>query len=151
MQHLKFILPFFLLFSNFVCGQKDYEKGYIITNQNEMLVGLVKDRKQHPFGKLYKKIRFKSKHRIKKYGSNQILGYKQGSGTYESMWVDVSSHLINENYKSIPYQGDKEFLRVVVRGYLTCYQREFTDQDSDYIDYISLFKRADEDSFIRVT
>ncbi|MCF6223740.1 MAG: hypothetical protein L3J34_08435 [Flavobacteriaceae bacterium] len=151
MMYLKFILPFFLLLSNFVSSQKDYEKGYIITNQNEMLIGYVKDRKQHPFGKLYKKIRFKSKLRKRKYGPNQILGYKQGSRTYESLWVDVSAHLINEKYKSIPNQGEKEFLRIVVKGHLTYYEREFTYPDSDYIDHISLFKRAGEDSFIRVT
>lgn len=134
-----------------VFSQKDYEKGYIITNNKDTLIGLVKDRKQPPFGKLYKKVYFKKKHRKKKYGPDQILGYKQGNREFESLWINVSSHLYNEKYTSIQDSGEKEFLKVVVKGYLTYYQREFADPESDYIDQISLFKREDENYLVRVT
>lgn len=151
MRLLIFLLPILFFVSNQGFAQKNYEKGYIITNQNKLVKGYVKDRKPNPFGKLYKKIYFKSRHRKRKYGPNQIKGYKQGTRTFESMWVSVSSDLINEKYKSIPNNGEKEFLKVIEKGYLTYYQREFTDQDSDYIDHISLFKRVDQDTYIRVT
>ncbi len=67
------------------------------------------------------------------------------------MWIDVSSHLIHEKYTSIPNQGEKEFLKVIERGYLTYYQREFEYADNDYIDQISLFKREDDNSLVRVS
>jgi len=142
---------FLILLTTFVYGQKGFEKGYIISNNKDTLVGYVKDRKPPPFEKLYKKVVFKKKHKKRKFGPDKINGYKKGATVYESMWVDVSGHLINEKYTSIPNHGEKEFLKVVVKGYLTNYQREFTDADSNYINHVSLFKKADEDSFIRVT
>ena len=134
-----------------VFSQKDYQDGYIITNNKDTIVGRVKDRNPPPFGKLYKKVYFKKKHKKKKYSPKQILGYKQGNREFESLWIDVSSHLYNEKYISIQNKGEKEFLKVVVKGYLTYYQREFADFESDYIDQISLFKREDENHLIRVT
>jgi len=138
-----------LLFSISIYAQKDFEKGYIVTNNKDTLAGFVKDRKQPPFGKLYKKIYFKKKHKKKKYKPNQIIAYKQGAREYESIWVDISSHLINEKYASIPNHGEREFLKVIEKGYLTYYQREF--EYSDYIDQIDLFKRDNEDYLVRVS
>lgn len=150
MRKIKILLIIFILFSISTHAQKGYEKGYVITNQNDTLVGLVKDRKQFPFGKLYKKVYFKNKHKKKKYTPNQIKGYKQGSRKFESMWIDVSSHLINEKYSSVTNQGEKEFLKVIEKGYLTYYHREFEYDDSDYIDHIGLFKRENENHLVRV-
>ena len=112
MKHVNNIIRFvlfitLLVFSSKVFPQKDYEKGYIITNNKDTLVGIVKDRKQPPFGKLYKKVYFKKKHRKKKYGPDQILGYKQGNREFESLWINVSSHLYNEKYTSIQNSGEK--------------------------------------------
>lgn len=151
MRNITLISFICLLFSLSVHAQKGYEIGYIITNSNDMLVGLVKDRKQPPFGELYKKVFFKKKHKKKKYRPNQIIAYKQGVREFESVWIDVSSHLINEKYTSVSNRGEKEFLKVIEKGYLTYYQREFEDSESDYIDYIDLFKRENENFLIRVT
>ncbi len=151
MRNITLISLICLLLPLSIHAQKDYERGYIITNSNDTLVGLVKDRKQPPFGKLYKKVYFKKKHKKKKYGPNQIAAYKQGERAFESMWMDVSSHLINEKYISIPNRGEKEFLKVIEKGFLTYYQREFEYSDSDYIDQISLFKRDNENFLVRVT
>jgi len=73
----KFNLIFaFLILPILGFGQKDYQSGYIITNKNDTLIGHVKDRKSPPFGKIYKKIRFKNNNIIKrKYGPHQIIGY----------------------------------------------------------------------------
>ena len=151
MKNTSLILLVCLMFSISTRAQKDYEQGYIITNSKDTLVGFVKDRKQPPFGKLYKKVYFKNKHKKKKFSPNQIIEYKQGNNEYESVWIDISSHLINEKYTSIPDQGEKEFLKVIERGYLTYYQREFEYADNDYIDQISLFKREDDNYLVRVT
>ena len=156
MKHITNIKPLvlfivFWMLPNLVFSQKNYENGYIITNDNDTIVGRVKDRKPPPFGKLYKKVYFKKKHKKKKYSPKQILGYKQGSREFESLWIDVSSHLYDEKYTSIQNAGKKEFLKVVVKGYLTYYQREFADSESDYINQIGLYKREDENFLVRVT
>ncbi len=141
-----------LLLPVLVSGQKDYQTGYIITNSNDTLTGKVKDRKPPPFGKLYKKIRFKRNRLFKrKYGPQQIIAYKQGDNQFESLWIDVSPNIFNEKYTSIPDFGEKSFMKVIVKGYLTYYHWEFQDYESDYIDEISLYKRTNESSFARVT
>ncbi len=142
----------FLLLPVLVSGQKDYQAGYIITNKNDTLTGKVKDRKSPPFGKLYKKIRFKKNRLTKrKYGTHQIIAYRQGDNQFESLWINVSHNIFNENYTSIPERGEKSFMKVIVKGYLTYYHWEFQDFESDYIDEISLYKRANETYFARVT
>jgi len=135
-----------------VFGQKDYHNGYIITNKNDTLNGRIKDRKPPPFGKLFKKVRFKHKNIIaRKYGPEKLKGYKQGNDQYESLWIDVSNSFFRETYLSIPDSGEKRFLRVIVKGYLTYYKWEYEDDESDYIWSKPLFKREDEPSLIRVT
>ncbi len=141
-----------LLLPTLVFGQKHYQSGYIITINNDTLTGLVKDRKPPPFGKLYKKIRFKSKKIIRrKYGAHQIEAYKQGSNQFESLWINVSQNIFKAKYTSIPNSGEKCFLKVIVKGYLSYYHWEYQDSESGYIDEIDLYKRMDEPSFVRVT
>ncbi|MCD6596143.1 MAG: hypothetical protein J7L04_00545 [Bacteroidales bacterium] len=142
----------FLLLPVLVSGQKDYQTGYIITTRNDTLTGKVKDRKPPPFSKLYKKIRFKRNRLLKrKYGPQQIIAYKQGNNQFESLWIDVSQNIFKEIYTSVPDLGEKSFMKVIVKGYLTYYHWEFQDYESDYIDEISLFKRTNESSLARVT
>lgn len=134
-----------------IFAQKDFETGYIITNNKDTITGFVKDRKSFPFGKLYKKIYFKNANSKRKYSPLQILGYRQGDREFESLWLDISSNLIDETYISEKGLGEKQFLKVDQRGFLTLYQREITDSESDYIDQIPLFKRANENYLQRVT
>ena len=135
-----------------VSGQKDYQTGYIITNSNDTLTGKVKDRKSPPFGKLYKKIHFKRNRVFKrKYSPQQIIAYKQGDNQFESLWIDVSQNIFKVKYTSVPDFGEKSFMKVIVKGYLTYYHWEFQDYESDYIDELSLYKRTDEPYFARVT
>ncbi|MCD4770543.1 MAG: hypothetical protein K8R35_10310 [Bacteroidales bacterium] len=154
---MKSITPLYLFFTFLILpilsfGQKDYQNGYIITNNNDTLIGYVKDRKSPPFGKIYKKIRFKNNNIIKrKYGPHQIIGYKQGVNQFESLWIDVSNDFFKEKYTSIPNSGEKYFLKVIVKGYLTYYQWEFKEQESDYIWKKSLYKRKVEHSLVKVT
>ncbi len=151
MVRFKFLIfTTFIVFPMIFFAQKGYESGCIITNSNDTIVGLVKDRKSPPFGKLYKKIYFKSAKNKRKYSPLQILGYKQGDREFESLWLEVSGHLIEENYTSKTNIGKKQFLKVDLKGFLTLYQMEITDPDSDYIDQIPLFKRVDESYLQRV-
>ncbi len=151
MKSIKLLIFTCFLFPLFVISQKDYDTGYIITNRNDTIIGFVKERKQPPFGKLFKKVYFKNNDEKRKYSPKQILGYKQGNREFESIWLDISGHLIEENYISKPNFGAKLFLKVDLRGYLTLYQMEIEDPESDYIDQIPLFKRKDENYLLRVT
>lgn len=141
-----------VIFNTEVSGQKGYESGYIITNSGDTISGIVKDRKPPPFGKIYKKIYFKAERsRKKKYGPHQIKGYKQGNRFFESMWLNVSYDFFKEKYTSSPNVGEQQFLKLIVQGYLSFYQLEFEDQESDYVDAVDLYKRSDEASLVRVT
>jgi len=151
MKYFKLIIFIALSLPYFVFAQGDYELGYIITNSNDTIKGFVKDRKTHPFGKLYDKIRFKNSSEKRKYSPQQILGYKQGNRVFESLWLEISPALIDESYTIDPKSGEKQFLKVDQKGYLTLYQMEITDPDSDYIDQIPLFKKEGENYLIRVT
>lgn len=154
---LKTLAIFVLFFiavinTSMVFGQKGYESGYIIMNNGDTISGIVKDRKPPPFGKIYKKIYFKAeKSRKKKYGPDQIKGYRQGNRFYESMWLNVSYDFFKEKYTSSPNVGEQQFLKLIVKGYLRLYQLEFEDQESDYVDAVDLYKRSDENSLVRVT
>ena len=147
-----YIILAFLILPVWGFGQKYYENGYIIKNNNDTLIGLVKDRKSPPFGKLYKKIRFKNNRIFKrKYAPHKIIGYRQGVNQFESLGIDESHVFFKERYTIIPNSKEKCFLKVIVKGHLTYYQWEFEDQGSDYISTRDLYRRKDENSLVRVT
>jgi len=131
--------------------QKGYESGYVITNDNDTLYGQIKDRKLPPFGKIYQKIRFRDKHIFqKRYDPYQIIGYCRRGELFESLWINVTSRFFREDYISIEGTGEKFFLKVIVKGYLTYYQREIVDPESGYFDVINLYKRENEPEMVRV-
>jgi len=132
-------------------GQDTYEKGYIVTLEKDTLYGFVKDRKLHPFGSLYKKIRFKGKKRKSKYDPKEILAYKKGENYFERLWIEDSGRFFDQNYTSTEGSGTPEFFKVVEKGFLTYYHHEFEDADSGYIDYIEYFKRDDNPKLIRAS
>ncbi len=132
-------------------AQKGYEEGYVVLNSKDTLYGLVKDRKEHPFGRLYKKIKFKGKKGASKYKPSRILGYKKGGSTYESMWISSTGKFFDQNYKVIQGVGELDFLKVVQKGFLSYYYWEFEDADSGYIDSVGYFKREDSPMLVRVT
>ncbi len=141
----------FLILPFFIFSQKDYQKGYIVSNEGDTIEGSVKDRKQGSFGKLYKKIYFKKVRKKKKYGPNQITAYKMGDSRFESLWIQNNNYPFQGIYSGMANYGDKSFLKLIEKGDLSYYHWEFEDSDSGYIDYIGFFKRKDKDSFVRVT
>lgn len=145
-----FLFLFCLLhFSMF--GQKHYEEGFVVLNNQDTIYGLIKDRQPHPFARLYKKIKFKGENGGSKYGPKQIMSYRKGKNTFESLWINETGHFLNQNYTSIPNSGERQFLKVVEKGYLTYYQLEFEDGESDFIHTIDLFKKRDDNALIRVS
>ena len=147
-------LSLFLLLSAFskVKAQKGYEPGYVVTKSLDTLRGLVKDRKEAPFAKIYKKIRFKDSGLfIKKYSPKQLKGYVRGGDQFESHWMLINTRFLKIEYLSRENFGKEQFFKVIESGYLTHYHWEWLDQESSIVERIELFKRKDEDYFIRVT
>jgi hypothetical protein len=110
-------------------AQKDYYQGYIVTNNADTLLGMVKDRKSSPL-KIYKKIYYQNeKGRKKKYGPNEILAYKSGNSVFHSVWYD-----------------DLQFLRVMESGRVTYYIDESIDEDRNLFES-KILKRENENKF----
>jgi len=95
-------------------AQKDFKKGFIITNDFDTIPGMIMDRKDSNFAKLYKKIRFKTAVFSKKYSPKQINGYCIQNDCFESMWLDKKSSFFKETYISKPHNEQKTFLKLVV-------------------------------------
>jgi hypothetical protein len=130
-------------------AQSGYQSGYVIIQGRDTLHGLVKDRTEPPFQRIYKKVRLKNPGKIaKKYGPDRIQGYVRGDAYYESQWLDLQWNGLKMEYISAPGVGERKFLKVVHTGYLTWYQLEVMDQDSFTVD---LFKRQSEPRMVRVT
>jgi len=137
--------------SSSVYGQKRYEEGNVVLKSQDTLYGKIRDRKPHPFGSLYKKIKFKGKRGKSKYSPKEILAYKKGGSFFESMWVEDSGRLFDQNFIAIEGSGRPVFLKVVEKGFVTYYHWEFEDADSGYLDYIGYFKKEDNQNLIRVS
>ena len=133
-------------------AQKGFEPGYVVTRAFDTIPGSIKDRKEPPFAKLYPKIRFKNMNsRTRRYSPKQIQGYARGEDVFESEWILRNSRLFKTEYLSRKGLGKPHFLKVKEKGFLTYYQWEFMDQESSTVDAVDLFKRENEDYFIRVT
>lgn len=147
-SHL-FLIAILCFFSAF--GQKNYEEGYVVLKSNDTIYGLVKDRKPHPFGSLFKKIKFKGKRGKTKYGPKKILAYKKGGNLFETLWIEGSGKFFDQSYTSSEGLGTPEFFKVVEKGFVTYYHHEFEDADSGYIDHIEYFKKNDNSKLIRIS
>jgi hypothetical protein len=148
---LLFISLTFTALGNNTPDKRGYSQGYIITNENDTLVGLVKDRTGETFTKIYKKVRLKNGGLFpKRFSASKIKKYCHAGGCYESIWMDLRRLFIMEAYVSRKGYGEKVFMKVAIDGYLTLYYLEFIDGESGNPDYIELFKRKDDDYLIRV-
>jgi hypothetical protein len=78
-------------------------------------------------------------------------GYTRGDTHYQSQWLDLQWNVLKQEYISAPGVGERKFLKVVYKGYLTWYQLEVMDQDSFTVDTVDLFKRQSEPFMVRVT
>jgi hypothetical protein len=133
--------------------KKDYSPGYIITLEGDTLDGYIKDRSSGTFTELYARIRFKDGKTPfrKKYGPDQIRGYKCNDQIYESVPVFEESEFFTFNY-FVDKSHKPVFLRVMAKtAELSYYHWEYTDDESNYLDYIPLFYLDGSDQMVRVT
>lgn len=140
-----------LIFPVFVFAQKGYQNGYIVLNTNDTLYGKIRDRKMPPSAVIYKKIRFRNTNVFpKKYGPQQIIAYRSGESQFETIWIDTKSLFFRQFYSSREGIGERCFLKVIIKGYLTFYQWEFVDPESGYFDEISFYKRKNDPALFRI-
>jgi len=109
---MKSKLILFLVFANYLNlkGQDSgFLNGYIITNANDTIDGLVKYVNYAPYRVLID-IKFKEggNSKTKTYPPNTILGYRAGEKIFHSVKID-------EN-------GDKQFMELVIDGYVRLYE-----------------------------
>ena len=133
-------------------SQRHYQPGYVVLQQGDTLYGKIKDRRPEPFGKIYESIRFRNGGLFaKRYGPQDLQWYKAGERLYESCWLSYDISLFSTRMISIPGRGQKEFMRVLVKGPLTYYSLETTQDDSGYYNDIPYLKREDKSEFVRAT
>jgi len=138
-----------LLVATSINAQADYEPGYIILNNNDTIYGSIRDRTDY---KLFDKIRFRQENRkTKRYSAYDIKGYKKGIYSFESLWYKEESEFFRFDYLNRKGYGKKVFLKVLVKGELSCYAKEYVDDDNFYFDYFELFKQNGENKFERAT
>lgn len=141
-----------ILISGRSFSQSGYVQGYVITNKGDTLYGDVSDRKGGAFPELYKKVRLKGQGIfIKRFSPNDIKAYRKGNTDFESLWYKPVGSFFREVLISEPNEGDKVFMNVVLKGYLSLYHFEYMDSESMNIDSFPLFKREGQDYFVRVT
>jgi len=130
-------------------SQNEYISGYIISENNDTIQGLLKDRKPEPFGKIYKKIKFKSKKsRRRKYGPSDIQGYKIGQDEFVSLWFSESAEFFKYKTESVPGKGEKHFFKLKARGFLSYYHLEYLDDSG--LNNRGFFKRENEEAMVSV-
>ena len=138
-----------LLVATSIKAHADYEPGYIILNNNDTIYGSIRDRTDY---KLFDKIRFRQENRkTKRYSAYDIKGYKKGIYSFESLWYKEESEFFRFAYLNRKGYGKKVFLKVLVKGELSCYAKEYVDDDNFYFDYFELFKQNGENKFQRAT
>lgn len=152
---LRFI--FLLLFAFMVlplhAQKKGYSPGYIITTRGDTISGWVKDRSTGTFLELYTRIRFKQENALfkKKYRADEIRAYACDHGFYESVPVREESSFMKFRYY-VDESNQRFFLKVILKSErLTYYQREYVDDDSNYLDNIPFFYKNGSGEMVRVT
>ena len=130
-------------------SQSSYLKGYVVLNSGDTLYGKVMDRDINR-SRLLNRIRFKQNgKKLKKYSAYDLSSYNVDNVIFESKWYDEQVEFFNFRYPNRYGIGQKVFLRVNSKGKLSCYTKEFVDQDDVAINGFELFQKEGDDYFER--
>jgi hypothetical protein len=148
-----FLLIYFIFFiTNVSEAQKGFEQGFVITNKNDTIQALIKDRGYGSNGQRYRKIRVKNESFFsKRYSPYDIKAYSIGNDVYESFWLNASLRGLKEVIISERNVGQKHFLKLIIKGDVSLYYWEIRDYESNTFDYIELIKRTHQSEFIRAS
>lgn len=134
---------------HYVSAQNTYYPGFVVLNSGDTLKGKIQDRNINR-GVIYDRIRFISENGKKeKYTAEDLISYSVESVNFESKWFNEETAFFKFRYTSIYGQGEKVFLRVNVKGKLTCYTNEYVDEDNDFFDGFELYLKEGENEFQR--
>lgn len=128
---------------------QSYEPGHVILNHGDTLYGKVQDRNDW---ELFRRIRFKGeKGKTKRYAAKDLQGYTMGIHTFESKWFAEESEFLRTSYYNRKGYGERVFLKVLHRGPLNVYAREFFYDDNSVANQYELFQRQGETAMQRAT
>ena len=152
-KELLFMIIFFFTSEIVPAQTTAYEDGFVVLKEGDTLFGQIRDRTEEPFGKLFKKIKFKTKGRwfTKRFAPSDLLAYKKGPHRFESKWIEERFEAFKMTYMSRKGQGEEVFLKVVLQGKLTYYESEWRDPDSGYYRQIPFFQMKNNPELVRVT
>ena len=149
MIRLPISLLFLLYCSHPLFSQQSYLKGYVVLTTGDTLHGEVKDRDIN-IGRLLSRIRFKQNgKKLKKYSAYDVSSYSIDNVVFASKWYEEQAEFFNSRYLNQYGRGEKVFLRVNSKGRLSCYTKEFVDQDDVAINGFELFIKEGDDYFER--
>jgi len=132
---LLLLCGFYIISTSTLLGQDGYEQGYIVTNQNDTLYGLTKDRKIGSFGGIYESVRFKGKGLRKRFSPRKIKSYEKGDVIFRSMFLN----------------GEKTFLKVVSEGYVSHYIFELQEQGEQLVLDVDYLQKGKNTTLVRAT
>lgn len=141
----------FSFFQTVEAKKNGYFEGFIITNSDDTLYGMIKDRSPEPFVDLKSRISFKQKGKWrKKYEPGEIKAYSYNGILFESVAVREESRFLNFRY-ILDESAPKRFLKVISKDmYLIYYHWEYVHDDNFYLDFIPLFYKPGTSEMCRV-
>lgn len=142
------IIGFFLVYVTSVMAQRDFLEGYVVLNSGDTLRGVVKDRKEGFSSRLWDRIILKHGKKRMKFRPDQLLAYNRGGSEFHSVPFNQGNDLLGISRVRV---GQKHFLKVYIRGYLSLYEDEFLDDSQSNFDGNFYLIREDELQYLQVS
>lgn len=154
-QSFFFIIVFTFLKTVFLFSQNTNQQDYIVLYTGDTLYGKVEyiNKSKREF---YKKIRITDANgKRKKYKRKQIFAFKKDNFNYLNFRLKQPSRsfsfesLVNTIYNINIKNGEHYFLKVIEDGNLSQYELEWFEQGEARLHIITLFKKANDNFFVR--
>jgi hypothetical protein len=133
-------------------AQKRFKPGFVVTTNFDTLRGKIKDWKIGSLDDKYPPIKFKNERgKRKKFQPHEMAFFQSGSDLYECL-AFRETFVRLRSYRTITSDRNEiRYLKVVERGYLTCYHQEFLESEFGNPDYLVLYKRQTDPYLIPAT
>lgn len=136
------------LFTLHSCSQKAFQTGYVVTNEQDTLYGMVADRNVEANPAMLPKVILKpTAGRKQKFTPEEAKAYQMGGDHFHSVNLELTPSKLSKFTDPSPTQ---QFLRVVEPGFVTLYAQDFVDFDGPYYDEVDYLKREDQTTFQRI-
>ena len=142
------IIGILLVYTVSAVAQRDFLEGYVVLNSGDTLHGLVKDRKEGFSSRLLDCIILKHRKKRMKFRPDQLVAYQRGGSEFHSVSFNQGNDLLGISRIRV---GQKHFLKVYVKGYLSLYEDEFLDDSQSNFDGNFYLIREDELQYLQVS